>query len=218
MSAVKDTAVMVQGLSFQYPKATAPIFDDCDASFGAGEVTAITGSSGSGKSTLLYVLALLLTPSAGSVRWGNDVVSGWDDARRSAHRATRAGFVFQDAMLDPAKSVLSNIVEQAIFAGWDRENARRRARELSERLGVEHRLDGKPGEISGGQAQRVALCRALLTDPKVIFADEPTGNLDSVAADAVIATLEERARAGACVIVATHDEVVSSRANHVVTL
>nr|WP_232229595.1 ATP-binding cassette domain-containing protein [Cellulomonas bogoriensis] len=191
---------------------------DVDVEFPAGAITALTGPSGSGKSTLLYVLALLLRPTSGHVEWDGRAVEGLDDGARSRLRAARAGFVFQDAMLDPGRTVLDNVCEGALFAGMPRREAERRAVELLERIGVSHRIDHRPGEISGGQAQRVALCRALLTDPDVVFADEPTGNLDHASAEVVWQALTHRARAGATVVVATHDEALAERSDHRVVL
>lgn len=205
--------VEARDLAFRYPRGTAPIFEGFDAQFARGTVTALTGPSGSGKSTLLYLLALLVTPSAGTINWRGDRVDSLPDGARSALRARHAGFVFQDAMLDPSKSVLSNVCEQAIFAGMNGATARSRASELLEQIGVAHRADHRPGEVSGGQAQRVALCRALLLDPDVVFADEPTGNLDSEASELVMAALEQRAQSGACVIIATHDSSLARRAD-----
>jgi ABC-type lipoprotein export system ATPase subunit len=154
-----------------------------------------------------------MKPWSGSIAWHGTRADSLPDGMRSALRATHAGFVFQDAMLDPSKSVLANVCEQGIFAGMSPSEAEARARVLLERFGVDHRVDHKPGEISGGQAQRVALCRALLVNPDVIFADEPTGNLDAAASETVFSALVERARAGACVIIATHDTDLARKAD-----
>lgn len=211
---VPDAArVEVRDLSFKYRRGSTPIFEGYHAQFRRGAVTAVTGVSGSGKSTLLYLLALLVKPSAGHILWNGWRVDSLPDGTRSGLRAQHAGFVFQDAMLDPAKTVLANVCEQAIFSGLDSATAELRARGLLERFGVVHRADHRPGEVSGGQAQRVALCRALLVDPDVVFADEPTGNLDEAASEVVVTALQERARAGACVIIATHDRSLAHRAD-----
>src|SRR5699024_7300881 len=114
---------------------------------------------------------------------------------------------------DASRSVLDNVCEAAVFAGMARKSARRSGTELLSEFGVQHRIDHRPGEISGGQAQRVALCRALITNPMVIFADEPTGNLDDASAEVVWQALLARARNGACVVIATHDRELAGRAH-----
>ena len=130
-------------------------------------------------------------------------------------RAHRIGFVFQDASLDPSRVILDSVIEPALHAGWSRRQARARGRELLEQMGVAARADHRPGEISGGQAQRVAVCRALVTDPAVVLADEPTGNLDRDNAEGVLAALsratgagrdgEDSPDAGRTAVIATHD-------------
>ncbi len=204
----------VEHLTFAYRKRSEPIIEDLSAGFPAGSVTTVTGPSGSGKSTLLYILALMLRIREGRVVWDGRSVAQLADDQRSRIRASKVGFVFQDAMLDPARSILDNVCEAALFAGMPMSAARSHARELLERFGVEHRSAHRPGEISGGQAQRVALCRALLTSPSVVFGDEPTGNLDARSAAVVWDALVAHARSGATVIVATHDEALAEQADH----
>jgi lipoprotein-releasing system ATP-binding protein len=145
-------------------------------------------------------------------------VAALTDAGRSAWRASTTGFVFQDAMLDPARTVLDNACEPAVFAGIPRGEARRRARHLLERFGLGDRAGHLPGEVSGGQAQRVGLCRALLTEPELVLGDEPTGNLDRTSADVVWQALTDLADRGATVVVATHDEALAQRADRRVVL
>lgn len=205
-------------LTFSYRRSAAPVLDRVGLEFPAGSVTVLTGASGSGKSTLLYVLAGLLRPRTGRVLWDGLDVAALVDADRSAWRAATTGFVFQDAMLDPARTVLDNACEPAVFAGLPRREARRRARDLLERFGLGDRSGHRPGEISGGQAQRVGLCRALLTEPELVFGDEPTGNLDGRSAEVVWQALTGVAARGATVVVATHDEDLVRRADHRVVL
>ncbi len=207
------TLLAVEDLTFRYRRGAVPVVDGLTASFDAGTVTAVTGASGAGKSTLLYVLALLLKASSGQVLWAGEPVARLSDAERARLRASRAGFIFQDAMLDPARTVLDNVCEAGLFAGMTTTASRARSGELMERFGVAHRSSHRPGEISGGQAQRVALCRALLTRPQVVFGDEPTGNLDRASAHLVWDALVEHARTGAVVVVATHDQDLVSRAD-----
>ena len=208
----------VSDLVFSYRSTEPPVIDGISHEFVAGAVTAVTGPSGRGKSTLLYLLGLMLTPSGGTVVLDGHPVSRFPDGDRAAVRAGHIGFIFQDAVLDPSRSVLDNVIEGAWYAGMDATTARRRARHLLAETGVEHRFEGRPGEISGGQAQRVALCRALVKDPMVILADEPTGNLDADSAAVVWEILRARAKTGVCVIVATHDRELVAAADERVDL
>ena len=183
----------VRDLSFAYSRGAEELFGGLTHEFTPGAVTAVTGPSGRGKSTLLYVLGLMLTPTRGQVVLDGDDVSSAADALRARIRAHQIGFVFQDAALDPTRTVLDSVLEPALYAGWSLGRARHRGRDLLDQMGVGARADHRPGEISGGQAQRVAVCRALVTDPAVILADEPTGNLDRDNAAQVLAALSAAA-------------------------
>lgn len=205
-------------LTFTYPHRSERIIDHLTTSFAPGAITAVTGTSGAGKSTLLYVLALMLRANQGQILWHDRPVGGLPDAERARLRAAEVGFVFQDAMLDPSRTILDNVREAALFAGMPRSLAQARTHELLAQFGIEHRATHRPGQISGGQAQRVALCRALVTSPSVVFGDEPTGNLDQASARIVWDALASYARQGATIIVATHDERLASAADAVVSL
>ncbi len=207
--------VEVEGLSFGYRRSET-ILADVTVAFPSGTVTAVTGPSGKGKSTLLYLIGLLLSPWEGAIRIGGTDTVGLPDRIRSRLRAERIGFVFQDAALDATRTVIDNVVEGSVYSGMPRRTARRRAVALMDRFGVGLRADHKPGEVSGGQAQRVALCRALLADPDVILADEPTGNLDVGTAQVVIDALRDAAHdEDKTVIVATHDPDVMDACDRV---
>lgn len=195
-----------------------PVLEHLTWKFPPGHVTAVIGASGRGKSTLLYVLGLLVTPQAGSVILDGEDLSTWPDRRRAELRARTIGFVFQDAALDTTRTVLDNILEGSFYAAMDRQETTRRAFELMERFDVGLRADHKPGEISGGQAARVALCRAFITDPRIILADEPTGNLDQRSAAVVLDALTDAAEGGAIVVIASHDPEVTERTDAVLDL
>lgn len=209
--------IRVKGLTFSYRRGQ-PILEDVDSAFESSRICALTGPSGRGKSTLLYLLGMLLAPDGGTIEIdGRDVVS-LSDAERSWLRAHRLGFVFQDAALDTTRTVMDNVIEGALYTGMPRRRARHRAHALLHRFDVDLRADHRPGQVSGGQAQRVALCRALLNDPDVVLADEPTGNLDADSAARVLDAFRDVADDGATVIVATHDPGVVARCDHVLTL
>jgi len=206
-----------RNITFGYDKAN-PVFDDWSAHFGAGEVVAVTGPSGRGKSTLLYLLGLMLKPGAGEVVIGGEDVAHLRDAKRAELRARTFGFVFQDAALDSTRTVLDNVIETALYRGEPRADSMRRARELMEQFGVDLRASAKPGQVSGGQAQRIALCRALLNDPRILLADEPTGNLDPASSDIVVDAFHAQAASGAAVVIVTHDPALVARCDRTVEL
>ena len=206
-----------RSITFGYGRNTE-ILHDWNATFYAGEVVAITGPSGRGKSTLLYLLGLMLKPGSGEVLIDGADAAGLADARRAQLRAARFGFVFQDAALDATRTVLDNVVETALYRGEPRGAAKQRALELLGQFGVELRANHKPGQVSGGQAQRIALCRALLNDPRILLADEPTGNLDPTSASIVVDAMRARANGGGTVVIATHDPALVARCDRVITL
>ena len=209
--------LVARGVSFGYGAAEL-LFENWSATFAAGEVVVITGPSGRGKSTLLYLLGLMLRPSAGELTVHGRSVASLGDRARAELRATQFGFVFQDAALDPTRTVLDNVVETALYRDEPRAPARRRALDLMARFGVAVPSTARPGQISGGQAQRIALCRALLHEPRILLADEPTGNLDAASADVVITAFREHAALGAAVIVVTHDPAVVARCDRQLAL
>ncbi|GGJ53853.1 ABC transporter ATP-binding protein [Glutamicibacter ardleyensis] len=213
------SVLSVKDLGFRYTKDGEELFGGLSYEFTPGKVTALTGPSGRGKSTLLYVLGLMLTPSRGEVILHDQPQSMAADAIRSKVRAHQLGFVFQDSSLDPSRTIIDSVIEPTIYAGVDRQVALDRAALLLEQLGVAARSDHKPGQISGGQAQRVAVARALINDPSVILADEPTGNLDPANAASVLDIFCEAAAAKQrTIVIATHDPYVISRADEVLEL
>jgi putative ABC transport system ATP-binding protein len=171
-----------------------------------GEILAIMGPSGSGKSTLLHVLAGVLVPDGGSVNYDGRPLSTMSEAQRARLRLTEFGFVFQFGQLLPDLSALDNITIPLLLAGISRKEALERSEVLLVMLGLKDCADKRPTQLSGGQAQRVALARALVTKPRVLFADEPTGSLDSLASEQVMELLANTVRSfGATMALVTHD-------------
>lgn len=186
---------------------------DADLVVDAGEMVALQGPSGSGKSTFLGLLGLLDAPTSGTVRVKQKDASGLSDAGRSRLRSTTFGFVFQQFNLIGHLTAEENVETALLYRGLPPGVRLARAREVLDRLGLITRATHRPGELSGGEQQRVALARAVVADPEVILADEPTGNLDSVATAEILRLLEESCRRGVAVVVATHDPDVATRAD-----
>ncbi|MCZ9350181.1 ABC transporter ATP-binding protein [Streptomyces mutabilis] len=185
----------------------------------AGEILAVTGASGSGKSTLLHCLAGIVRPDAGSVTYAGQRLEELSEKRLSELRRTDFGVVFQFGQLIPELTALDNVALPLMLAGAGRVEARARAGQWLERFGVRGQEDQRPGGMSGGQAQRASLARALVTGPKVVFADEPTGALDSLSAEQVMTALAHTAReSGTAVLLVTHDAQVAAYADREVRL
>lgn len=205
---MSERRLAVSQLCFRYRRDSEELFDHLSYEFTPGVLTAVTGASGRGKSTLLYVLGLLLAPSAGTVTFCGANVSDLRDHQRSHLRAREFGFIFQDSQLDATRTIVESVMEPSLYADIPTASARARAGALLAQFGLAHRARHRPGEISGGQAQRVAVCRALMNSPAVVFADEPTGNLDRDNATQVLEALKGAAAEGRTVIIATHDPYV----------
>jgi ABC-type lipoprotein export system ATPase subunit len=207
-----------QNLAFRYPGADAPLFHDFRLAVSAGEMVAVSGRSGAGKSTLLYLLGLFIEPTAGRISLAGLETTRLGDAERSRLRAHRIGFVFQDAALDAGLTVEENVAEGAVYGGLSYREAIAGARDLLAAYGIAELATRRPTRISGGQAQRTALCRALLRRPSLVLADEPTGNLDPANAEAVMAGLRAAAVAGAAVLIVTHSPSVAEVCDRAIAL
>ena len=190
-----------------------------DLDIAAGEILAIMGPSGSGKSTLLHLLAGVLVPDSGTVSFDGRRVDSLDEAERARLRLTAFGFVFQFGQLLPDLSALDNVTVPLLLTGVHRRDALAEARDWLVRLDLATDGDKLPGELSGGQAQRVAVARALVTNPRVLFADAPTGSLDSLAAEKVMLALTDQARStGTTVVLVTHDPRTAAYADREVVV
>jgi putative ABC transport system ATP-binding protein len=187
-----------------------------DFSIQPGEMVAVIGPSGSGKSTLLNVLGLLDVPTEGTVRLDGDDVTGYDDEARTMARRRTIGFVFQSFHLVPMLSATENVLVPTLFLRGDRTE---RARKLLSQFGLGDRLDHRPDQLSGGQRQRVAIARALVNEPRLVLADEPTGNLDRETGRDILEEFERiSAERGVGVVAVTHDELVTEFTDRTVEL
>jgi putative ABC transport system ATP-binding protein len=211
---VTGEAPLLVGRGLHKSFGPVPALRGADLTLAAGEVLAVMGPSGSGKSTLLHCLAGIRTPDAGEVIFEGRRVDRMADSLRSRLRRTEFGFVFQFGQLVPELTALQNVALPLRLDGVSRRAAERRTAGWLDRLGLADKAKARPGELSGGQQQRVAVARALVTGPKVIFADEPTGALDSVAGEQVMEMLTDAAReTGAAVVLVTHDPRVAAYAD-----
>ena len=216
-----EVIMRARGLEMSFGQTHALRGVDLDV--GAGEVLAVTGPSGSGKSTLLHVMAGVLVPDAGRVDYhGGDVsqdITTLDEAARSRLRLKEFGFIFQFGQLLPDLSALDNVTIPLLLAGTPRRRALAQARETLGELGLSEHLDKRPTQLSGGQAQRTAVARALVTNPRLLFADEPTGSLDSLAAERTMEVLLSSVRSrSAGLVIITHDARVAAYADREVTV
>jgi putative ABC transport system ATP-binding protein len=175
-----------------------------------GELVAIVGRSGSGKTTLLHVMGALLRPSSGTVAIAGTQTSDLGDRELSALRARRLGFVFQDYVLIEGQSALENVADGLLYCGIPRRERIHRARRALDRVGLASRHAHAAAKLSGGERQRVAIARALVTDPTLVLADEPTGNLDTHTSDAILELLTDLGADGATIAIITHDPDVAA--------
>jgi putative ABC transport system ATP-binding protein len=183
-----------------------------------GEYLAIIGQSGSGKSTLMNVLGCLDTPTAGRYWLNGKDVSGMSDNELADIRNVEIGFIFQTFQLLPRETALGNVELPLIYRGLRAKERRERARNALDQVGLSHRVTHKPNELSGGQRQRVAIARALVTEPSLLLADEPTGNLDSATGQEIIQLFEQLHRAGHTICLVTHEATLAARCPRAIRL
>jgi len=219
--ATGETLIDVQGLRRVYTAegVETVALDHVDLRIRTGEMVAIIGPSGSGKSTLMSIIGCLDRPTAGSYRLGGRDVTGLNDNELSGVRNRLIGFVFQSFNLLVRATALENTELPQIYAGVPRSDRRARARAMLESVGLGHRTRHRPNALSGGEMQRVAIARALINEPKLILADEPTGNLDSRSGSEVLALFRKLNRErGVTLIIVTHDPRVAGECDRVVEI
>ncbi|NND34429.1 MAG: ABC transporter ATP-binding protein [Saprospiraceae bacterium] len=212
--------ISVRNLAKTYQMGTTLVkaLQTIDLDIYNNEFVALMGPSGSGKSTLMNLLGCLDTPSAGDYLLGGEQVSQMDDNDLATIRNRRIGFVFQTFNLLPRLTALDNVALPLVYAGMSKEKRLEKAKNVLELVGLGDRIHHKPNELSGGQRQRVAVARALVNDPTIILADEPTGNLDSKTSHEIMEMIENLHKAGNTIILVTHEPDIAEHAHRVIRL
>jgi lipoprotein-releasing system ATP-binding protein len=218
---VAEALVIIEGLkkSFQHMGRTLDVLKGIDLNIYAGQILAIVGQSGAGKSTLLHCMGTLDLPSSGRIRLGGEELTTMSGSRLAAVRNRDIGFVFQFHHLLPEFTAVENVMVPGLIQGRSRREMQKRAESLLEEVGLSNRASHRPGELSGGEQQRVAVARALALDPKLVLADEPTGNLDSATSDAIHDLFFQINREhGTTIIVVTHNSAFAESMPRVVRM
>jgi putative ABC transport system ATP-binding protein len=217
---VNDTIIEAQAVSRVFPMPAGPVTAVRDVSLriDAGEHLAISGPSGCGKSTLLHMLGCVDTPSSGTLRFRDHDVTVLSDAARSLLRLRQIGFVFQRFFLLPMLTAWENVELPLSEAGVGKTERRARTRELLEYVGLGARADHRPAQLSGGEMQRVAIARALANSPRLLLADEPTGELDRSTGEQIAGLLDRVNSDGTALVLVTHDSALADRARRVLTM
>jgi len=211
--------VVLDGLSRTFPgPPEVEALRSADLVIDRGDYVALVGPSGSGKSTLLHLLGLLDRPTSGSYHLNGIDTNELSEPERAGLRASEIGFVFQAFHLLPQRSTVENVMLADVYRPGGRSDRRQRAIEALESVGLGHRLDGYPTTLSGGERQRVAVARALVSEPSIVLADEPTGNLDSRTSDTLMELFDDLHRRGLTIVVITHDDAVAARADRLVRI
>ncbi len=203
---------------FQIGSETVNAIQDISFDVNAGEFISIMGPSGSGKTTLMNIIGCLDSPTSGEYHLDDSEVSLLDDNELAAIRNKKIGFVFQSFHLLPRNTALNNVMLPLTYAGFDKTEAIKKAKSVLDKVGLEDRVGHKPNELSGGQQQRVAIARALVNEPSIVFADEPTGNLDTNTGEEIMSLFKELHKNGQTIIVITHENDVACQTERIITV
>jgi len=215
-----EPIVRIEGLCRAYTRGVVPVaaLNDVSVDIEPGEYVSIMGPSGSGKSTLLNLLGLLDRPTGGKYYLGGEEVGGMNDDARSAIRNRKIGFIFQSFNLFPQLDVQGNVEVPMLYAGVTASERHRKAAELIDQVGLTPRRHHRPGQLSGGEMQRVAIARSLVNDPLILLADEPTGNLDTATADVIAGMIEDLHQKGRTIVMVTHNPELAAKTTRILRL